>query len=151
MAKKQNCEKYVTHQSLYCILCDRCIIQNQQQEQGCLVLQLKQDLTLRLWMWVHEKLPGSLKESLMVIVNRELQGVTLETNPVMLRPQAWVIVRRRGSLVQWLKGKTLQAILSKGNLFNNLIQTAVISPHMHNAIAGFNNKRNRMTSKDPAS
>lgn len=35
-----------------------------------------------------EKLPGGLKKSLMVIVNRGQREVILETHPVMLRPQA---------------------------------------------------------------
>lgn len=45
--------------------------------------------------------------------------------------------------------KALQAIPSQGNL-NNLLPTAVIFPRMHNANAKFNNKRNGMTSKEPA-
>ena len=54
---------------------------------------------------------------------------------------------RHGLPAQWLRGKSLQAIPSKGSLFNNLILTAVISPRMHNTIVKFNNKRNRMTSR----
>lgn len=68
----------------------------------------------------------------------------------MLKLQVRFIEQRNSSLALQLKRKTLLAAVNQAHL-NNPIQSVVIFPCMHNAIVKFNNKKNRMTNKDPVS